>query len=94
MLCVCLSSLLLAFQKRLSEQLDKTLTNAARRLEDLESKADTWFNRKLRSGQKLYRKYILGKSSEITIEELYAIHVYLLAFTACTMLGRALGRVF
>ncbi|KAB7494519.1 FUN14 domain-containing protein 1 [Armadillidium nasatum] len=84
----------LADEVSFSRQFDKTINKAVRRLESLESEADNWFNKKLRSGRKFYQKYILGNSSEITVEDLYALHIYILAFATCTMMGRAFGRIF
>ena len=64
-----------------------------RKLDKLEHKTDSWLTKKLSSADRLYRKYVLGDTSRETIDDLYLLNMYILAFSAGTMLGMATGKV-
>lgn len=49
--------------------------------------ADSWFNKQMKHARKMYRKHILGDTSKITVDEMYILNMYIIAFSAGAMLG-------
>lgn len=73
--------------------MEKAAENIESRLNQAEQKADTWVNKRLIAGRKLYRKHILGDNSKITVDELYMLNMYIMAFSAGTMLGVGMAKI-
>ena len=79
---------------QLDEKLMKMADKMDRRFEKLQNKTDSWLSKKINSAGRTYRKYILGDENSIYVDELYLINMYILAFSAGTMLGLATGKLF
>jgi len=45
------------------------------------------------NARKMYRKHVLGDRSKISVEELYILNMYIMAFSIGTMLGVGTGKV-
>ncbi|XP_042872454.1 uncharacterized protein LOC122253443 [Penaeus japonicus] len=79
--------------RRLDRKLEKAADKLDRKLAQAEQKADWWFSKKLDSARKMYRKHVLGDESRITVDELYMLNMYIMAFSVGTMLGVGTGKV-
>nr|XP_027223989.1 uncharacterized protein LOC113816152 [Penaeus vannamei] len=79
--------------RRLDRKLEKAAEKLDRKLGQAEQKADWWFSKKFDSARKMYRKHVLGDSSNITVDELYMLNMYIMAFSVGTMLGVGTGKV-
>lgn len=79
--------------RRLDRKLEKAAEKLDRKLNQAEQKADSWMNKRLDSARKTYRKYVLGDSSKITVDEMYMLNMYIMAFCAGTMLGVGTGKI-
>ncbi|KAK8732139.1 hypothetical protein OTU49_007204 [Cherax quadricarinatus] len=80
-----------------ARQMDRKLEKAAikldRKLNKVEQKAESWVNKRMKSAQKAYRKYVLGDNSTFTVDELYMLNMYIMAFSAGTMLGVGMAKM-
>lgn len=80
-----------------ARQVDRKLEKAAikldRKLNKVEQKAESWVNKRMKSAQKVYRKYVLGDNSTFTVDELYMLNMYIMAFSAGTMLGVGMAKM-
>ncbi|KAK8378412.1 hypothetical protein O3P69_011125 [Scylla paramamosain] len=80
-----------------ARRLDRSLEKAADRLERTmnraEHRADSWFGKKMDSARRLYRRHILGDTSRVSVDEMYMLNMYVMAFTAGTMLGVGTAKI-
>lgn len=76
-----------------ARQLDKKVEKIAGKLDKKMNAADSWFNKQSKSARKMYKKYILGDNSKITVDELYMLNMYIMAFSIGTMLGVGTGKL-
>jgi len=65
--------------------LDKKLDKVASKIDKKLDKADNWLSSQLNKANRSYRQRILG--DDVTVEDLYVLNMYILAFSAGTMLG-------
>ncbi|XP_064093754.1 FUN14 domain-containing protein 1-like [Macrobrachium nipponense] len=76
-----------------ARQLDKKLDKLADKLDKKVHTADSWVNKQMKQARKVYRKHILGDDSKITVDELYLLNMYIIAFSAGTMLGVGTAKI-
>uniref|UniRef100_A0A0P4W1J3 FUN14 domain-containing protein n=1 Tax=Scylla olivacea TaxID=85551 RepID=A0A0P4W1J3_SCYOL len=80
-----------------ARRLDRSLEKAADRLERTmnraEQRADSWLGKKMDAARRLYRRHILGDTSRVSVDEMYMLNMYVMAFTAGTMLGVGTAKI-
>ncbi|KAK7085093.1 hypothetical protein SK128_009171 [Halocaridina rubra] len=76
-----------------AHNLDKKIEKVVKKLDHKVDTAEGWFTKKMTSAKKMYRRHILGDDSKITIEELYMLNMYIMAFSIGAMLGVGTGKL-
>lgn len=79
--------------RQIDRKLEKAANNLERKIIRTEQKADTWLSKQLNTAHGLYRKHVLGDSSKVTVDELYILNMYIMAFAAGTMLGVGTAKI-
>ena len=90
LILILYSIVLSSFQNVLQDtarQIDKKIDKFAGKLDRQINTADSWFNKQMKHARKMYRKHILGDTSSITVDEMYQLNMYIIAFSAGAMLG-------
>ncbi|CAL4170561.1 unnamed protein product [Meganyctiphanes norvegica] len=71
--------------------LDKKLDKVTSKLDGKLTKADNWLSSQLNKANRSYRQRILG--DDVTVDDLYVLNMYILAFSAGTMLGVGTAKI-
>ncbi|XP_076043470.1 FUN14 domain-containing protein 1 [Oratosquilla oratoria] len=80
-------------QETLDHKLEKAVEKLEKQVNKLEGKADTWLDKKFSQAKRAYRHHVLGDKRKETVDELYLLNMYILAFSAGTMLGVGVGKL-
>ncbi|XP_045620213.2 FUN14 domain-containing protein 1 [Procambarus clarkii] len=79
--------------RKIDRKLEKAAEKLDRKLNRVEQKAESLISKQIRSAQKMYNKHVLGEDRMFTVDELYMLNMYILAFSAGTMLGVGMAKI-
>nr|XP_045620213.1 FUN14 domain-containing protein 1-like [Procambarus clarkii]XP_045620214.1 FUN14 domain-containing protein 1-like [Procambarus clarkii]XP_045620215.1 FUN14 domain-containing protein 1-like [Procambarus clarkii] len=79
--------------RKIDRKLEKAAEKLDRKLNRVEQKAESLISKQIRSARKMYNKHVLGEDRMFTVDELYMLNMYILAFSAGTMLGVGMAKI-
>lgn len=79
--------------RKIDRKLEKAAEKLDRKLNRVEQKAESLISKQIRSARKMYNKHVLGEDRMFTVDELYMLNMYIMAFSAGTMLGVGMAKI-